>query len=205
MSDDAKRHEVGQKGESERPTRKIGRWVVPLAALEWAVTIFAAIGLAVLIHTFVGEPFIVPTGSMLNTIQLNDRIWGEKISYHMRSPEPGEVVMFDNPDGGGTILVKRVIATQGQTVDLRDGHVVVDGQVLDEPYVENRPSMPLSQTLPGTEPVSYPFTVPEGHVWVMGDNRTNSRDSRYFGAVPTSTIVARAVFTFWPLSDARWF
>lgn len=173
--------------------------------IEWVVTIAIAIGIAVLIHAFAGEPFIVPTGSMLDTIQLNDRIWGEKISYRFREPESGEVVMFDNPDGDGTILVKRVIATAGQTVDLKDGHVVVDGEVLDEPYVGDRPSLPLNQRLAGMEPISYPVTVPEGHVWVMGDNRTNSLDSRYFGTVPTSSIVARAVFTFWPLSDLRWF
>ena len=173
--------------------------------LEWIVTIAIAIGIAGLIHVFVGEPFIVPTGSMLNTIQLDDRIWGEKVSYRFREPQQGEVIMFDNPNGEGTILVKRVIATQGQTVDLVDGRVVVDGEVLDEPYTENRPSLPLDQTLPGKDPVTYPFKVPEGCVWVMGDNRTNSLDSRYFGAVPTKTVVARALFTFWPFSDLRWF
>ncbi|MDO4797260.1 MAG: signal peptidase I [Coriobacteriales bacterium] len=173
--------------------------------IEWSITIAVAVGIAILIHVFVGEPFIVPTGSMLDTIQLDDRIWGEKISYHFRDPEQGEVIMFDNPNGEGTVLIKRVIATAGQTVDLVDGKVVVDGQVLDEPYTSNRPSLPLNQTLPGTEPVTYPITVPEGCVWVMGDNRTNSLDSRYFGAVPTSSVVARALFTFWPLSNIKGF
>lgn len=172
--------------------------------VEWGITIAVAVCIAVFVHFFVGEPFIVPTGSMLQTIQLDDRLWGEKLSYRFRSPEPGEIVMFDNPDGGGTILVKRCIARAGQTVDLVDGRVVVDGTPLDEPYVSGQATNPITRKLPGVEPFDYPLTVPEGKIWVMGDNRGNSLDSRYFGPVDTSTVIARAVFTFWPPSDARW-
>lgn len=172
--------------------------------LSWVITIAIAVGLAVFIHAFVAEPFVVPTGSMLNTIQLDDRVLGEKVSYRFRDPKPGEIVMFDNPDGSNTILVKRVIATAGQTVDLSDGKVLVDGVALDEPYVEGQESYPIDHSLKEGDPLSYPFVVPEGCIWVMGDNRSVSLDSRYFGAVPRSSVVARAVCTFWPLSDLRW-
>ncbi len=171
--------------------------------LSWVATIFVAIVMALSIHGFVAEPFVVPTGSMLNTIQLGDRVLGEKLSYHFRTPQPGEILMFNNPDGSDTILVKRVIATAGQTVDLRDGAVVVDGKVLDEPYVEGQPSYPIDHSLKGDGPLTYPYVVPEGHIWVMGDNRGVSLDSRYFGAVPLDSVVAHAVCTFWPLSNMR--
>lgn len=166
---------------------------------EWGVTIGIALGLGLVIHFFVLEAFIVPTGSMLNTIQLNDRVWAEKVTYRFRSPEQGEVVLFESPKEKGVTLLKRVIATEGQQVDLQDGVVLVDGEPLDEPYTEGRPSEPLASM----EPITYPYVVPEGHVWLMGDNRTNSSDSRYFGAVPVSSVFARALCTYWPLDHMR--
>lgn len=172
--------------------------------LGWIPWIAGALIITVLVRAFVGEAYIIPTGSMLDTIQLDDRVWGEKLSYKFREPEQGEIIMFATPTGEGYTLVKRVIAVGGQTVDLVDGHVVVDGETLDEPYTGGKESWPLAEQLAGVGPLTYPYTVPEGHVWVMGDNRTNSRDSRYFGPVSVDAVQARAVFTFWPLSDVRW-
>ncbi|MDO4806265.1 MAG: signal peptidase I [Coriobacteriales bacterium] len=168
---------------------------------DWGITIAVPLALGLFIHFFVLEAFIVPSGSMLNTIQLNDRLWGEKVSYRFRSPEQGEVVLFESPEDKGVTLVKRVIATEGQEVDLIDGVVYVDGQPLDEPYTEGRPSNPLVSP----ENIAYPYVVPKGHVWLMGDNRTNSSDSRYFGAVPVSSVFARALCTYWPLDHIRTF
>ncbi len=173
--------------------------------LGWLVWIAGAVALALAIRVFVGEAYVVPTGSMLETIQLDDRLWGEKLSYRFRSPEQGEVVMFNSPVGDGNTLIKRVIAVGGQTVDLVDGHVEVDGKPLDEPYVGGKESWPLAEQLDSVGPISYPYTVPDGCVWVMGDNRTNSRDSRYFGSVSVSEVTARAVCTFWPPEDFRSF
>ena len=101
--------------------------------------------------------------------------------------------------GAGRVLIKRCIAVGGQTVDLVDGRVVVDGVALDEPYTRGLPSEPLKTAL-GVE-VSYPYTVPEGHLWVMGDNRTNSNDSRYFGAVDEDTLTGRAALVYWPFNN----
>ena len=97
------------------------------------------------------------------------------------------------------MLIKRCIAVGGQTVDLVDGRVVVDGVALDEPYTRGLPSEPLKTAL-GVE-VSYPYTVPAGHLWVMGDNRTNSNDSRYFGAIDEDTLTGRAALVYWPFSN----
>ena len=95
-------------------------------------------------------------------------------------------------------LIKRCIAVGGQTVDINDedGLVYVDGVALSEPYTRGLPSYTLASD------VSYPYTVPEGMMWMMGDNRTNSQDSRYFGAVPVASAEARSVAVLWPLGDA---
>lgn len=170
--------------------------------IEWVVAIAAAIVCALIIRAFVAEVYEVPTGSMLETIQLGDRLVGEKVSYRFRSPQAGEVVTFMDPQGRDVNLIKRVIATAGQTVDLRDGDVYVDGQKLDEPYTLGKPSEPFTKTI-APSGISYPYTVPDGCLWLMGDNRTDSADSRYFGPVSVSEVTSRAVFIFWPFNDAR--
>lgn len=101
---------------------------------------------------------------------------------------------FQDPEIPGRVLIKRVIAVGGQTVDLVDGKVVVDGVALDEPYTQGKASEPLNPA-PDVD-VSYPFTVPEGRLWVMGDNRTNSQDSRYFGAIKESSVTGHAVLVY---------
>ena len=172
------------------------------AWLDFLITAVVTIVVVLFVRAFVADTYEVPTGSMLETIQLGDRQVGEKISYRFRAPRAGEVVTFQDPSDARIILIKRVIATEGQTVDLVDGLVYVDGEPLDEPYVLGKESEPIdhhADTL--SEDISYPYLVPEGHVWVMGDNRTNSLDSRYFGAVPVDTVAARALFIFWPPSD----
>ena len=144
---------------------------------------------------------MVPTGSMEDTIEIGDQILAQKVSLELGQPvKQGDIVVFHNPDGTSEhdVLVKRVIATAGQTVDLQDGKVVVDGQALDEDYTTGM-SWPLSVQAPGAQ-VSYPYTVPDGCVWVMGDNRENSADSRYFGPVDRSDLIAVALVRYWPLN-----
>lgn len=166
--------------------------------VEFVVIIVVALGLAWGLTTYVVKPYEIPSGSMLETIQLGDRVLSEKVSYYTRSPQYGDVVTFIDPEDSSRTLIKRVIATEGQTVDLRDGIVYVDGQALQESsYTLGKPSYELN----GPADISYPYTVPEGYIWCMGDNRTDSSDSRYFGAVPVSNVTGRAFFTYWPLED----
>ena len=139
---------------------------------------------------------------MLDTIQIGDRLIGEKISYHFSSPKQGDIVTFIDPEDSKSTLIKRVIATAGQTVEFKDGVVYVDGEALDEPYTEGKPTEPLAMQSANAGSIEYPYTVPEGCVWVMGDNRTNSLDSRYFGPIEVSSITSHGLFIFWPLSDA---
>lgn len=170
--------------------------------LRMLLSIFIMIAVVVLcvvlLRTFVFVPYEIPSGSMEETIKTGDMVFSEKITYHMRAPQQGDIVTFDDPEVDGRTLIKRVIATEGQTVDLVDGKVVVDGVALDEPYTLGKESYPLNRT---AVEVSFPYTVPEGCVWVMGDNRTSSQDSRYFGAIPVSSITGRAALVYWPVSS----
>lgn len=159
-----------------------------------AIVVVAYFGL----RTFVVGTYEIPSGSMLDTIQIGDRVFSEKVSYYFRDPEQGDIITFADPENPQRTLIKRVIAVGGQTVDLKDGYVYVDGKKLNEPYTEGKQSLPLN-TAYGVS-VTYPYTVPDGYLWVMGDNRTNSADSRYFGAVSKDSVIGHANFTFWPLN-----
>ena len=163
------------------------RWLV-----ETALLVLLAFALAQGIKTFLVQPFVIPTGSMEPTIAIGNRVLAEKLSYTLfgKTPQYAQIVVFDDPAGEHPQLIKRVIAVGGQTVDVRDGAVWVDGKKLDEPYTHGKPNEP------GT--VQLPITVPAGYVWLMGDNRTNSADSRYFGPVPVDKVRGHAVWTYWP-------
>ncbi len=163
------------------------RWL-----LETAVMVAVAFLLAQGIKTYVVQPFVVPTGSMDPTIQIGDRFLAEKLSYRWGEPERGDVVVFDDPTGSHPQLVKRVIGLPGEEIDIHDGNVYIDGEILEEPYLVD------VVTDPGTEPL--PFVVPAGEVWLMGDNRPNSGDSRFIGAQPITAIQGRAFGIYWPIS-----
>lgn len=150
------------------------------------------------IRSYVVEPFEVPSASMEDTIMTGDMVFAEKVSYHFSQPQPGDIVVFSDPQIPSRVLIKRVIATEGQTVNYVGGVVYVDGVAQQEPYVVGA-SYPLKTTA-GNVSLSYPYTVPQGHVWVMGDNRENSSDSRYFGAVDISTVFGKALVVYWPIN-----
>jgi len=181
--------------EVEQPTGSgvrqvsLGRWL-----LETLLMVLLAIGIAFLVRTYIVQPYQVPTSSMAPTIEIGDQVIASKFIFYLKDPERGDVVVLDDPTGSVDTLIKRVIAVGGQTVDLIDGRVVVDGLPLDEPYVHDLPSEP--------QVLEMPYMVPAGHVWLMGDNRTNSMDSRTFGAVSTASVHGEAFVIYWPY--ARW-
>lgn len=161
--------------------------------------VIVAVVVALFVKTYVVTPYVVPTGSMLETIQEGDMLLGECVTLHFQDPEQDDIVTFRSPLDGET-LIKRVVAVGGQTIDLVDGEVYVDGERLDEPYTGGKPTYSLSEYV-GSAGIEYPYVVPEGTVWVMGDNRTDSRDSRYFGPVDVDDVTSRALFIYWPPSD----
>ncbi len=173
-------------------------WARSILSIVFMVAIVALITIGLRLFIFV--PYEIPSGSMEDTIMPGDMVFSEKVSYYMREPQKGDIVTFADPEVAGRTLIKRVIATEGQDVDLVDGRVFVDGIELDEPYTAGKESRPLTRTAADVE-VDFPYTVPDGCVWVMGDNRTASQDSRYFGAIPVSSITGRAAIVYWPLSD----
>lgn len=163
------------------------------------VMVAFVLGLSWFLRTFLLQAYEIPSGSMEETIMTGDMVFAEKVSYRFRDPEPGDIVTFQDPEIPGRILIKRCIAVGGQTVDINDedGLVYVDGEPLAEPYTDGKPSYRLASD------VTYPYTVPEGHVWVMGDNRTNSQDSRFFGSIPISSVTGRGALVYWPLNDFK--
>ena len=175
----------------------------PLRSLLGIVVMVAIVVLVTVgLRTFVFVPYEIPSGSMEETIMTGDMVFSEKVSYYFRSPQRGDIVTFDDPEVAGRTLIKRVIATGGETVDLVDGHVEVDGVALTEPYTLGKESWPLSRTASDVD-IEFPYTVPQGELWVMGDNRTASQDSRYFGSIPASSVTGRGAMIYWPLSEIK--
>lgn len=172
------------------------------SVLEWVFIVVLAVACAMAVRAFVVEPFEVPTESMISTIQVGDRLLGEKISYLAHDPQAGDVVTFSDPENPSTTLIKRIIATPGQTIDLKDGEVYVDGTKLDEPYTQGKPTNPIERHADFlSSDITYPYTLGQDEYWMMGDNRTNSLDSRYFGPIKRQSITSRGWFIFWPLND----
>jgi signal peptidase I len=179
-----------------------GRWV-----LEWAVVLAAALLLAVGVRTYVAQMFYIPSGSMLPTLQIGERIVVDKLSYHLHAVQRGDIVVFRRPpleQVDYSDLVKRVIGLPGETISAVGGRVYIDGKPLDEPWLPR----PLPTTSPSPLPqgfsLNHPFTIPAGEYYVMGDNRTDSEDSRYFGPISGSLIVGKMAFEVWPISDTVW-
>ncbi|MBC7266365.1 MAG: signal peptidase I [Coriobacteriia bacterium] len=185
MPADASQAEAGSTENVEH--QSFGRWL-----LELVVMVAIAFALATVVRAYVVQPYVIPSGSMIPTIEIQERVLANKFVYRFEKPKPGDIVVLDDPTGSVPTLIKRVIAVEGQTIDIEDGSVIVDGKRLDEPYTHGK------RTEPG--PVPLPLTIPKGYVWVMGDNRPNSSDSRVFGPVPMRSIHGKAVLRIWPLS-----
>ncbi len=167
---------------------------------SFLLMIVVVIGVSFGLRTYVIEPFQIPSGSMEETIMTGDMVFAEKVSYALDDPKQGEIIVFSDPQVPSRILIKRVIATEGQTVSIQNGTVYVDGVALQEDYAIGK-SNPLN-TISGTK-ISYPYTIPHGEIWVMGDNREHSSDSRYFGPIDRSTVIGKAVLIYWPLNHIK--
>ena len=165
------------------------------SAVEWVLVIAGALVAALLIKTFLFQAFFIPSGSMEPTLRIGDRVLVNKLSYRFGDVERGDLVVFARPDipaesaAAVRDLIKRVIALPGETIEARDGEIWVNDRKLSEPYL---PGGTISENLPRQE-------VPHGKIWVMGDNRTNSRDSRVLGPIDLDTVHGRAFVRIWPL------
>ena len=142
----------------------------------------------VLAYVFVAEPMRVSSSSMSPTMLAGDQVLVDKVTYRFREPRSGELVVFHPPVGGGLAL-KRVVALPGDRVGVRDGVLFVNGRRVRETYVDH-------ESVDGT--YFGPVTVPAGRIFVMGDHRENSEDSRAYGPVPEEDVLGRAVLVVWP-------
>jgi signal peptidase I len=164
-------------------------------AIEWLIFLAVAVAVALGVRAYVVQSYLIPSASMEPTLMIGDRILVDKLSYHLHGVGRGDIVVFATPpkEAANTSikdLVKRVIGLPGDVISAKGGRVYIDGKVLAEPWLP-----------PGTVTMDLPRqTVPPNEYFVMGDNRSNSQDSRYFGPIPRSLIVGRAVLRFWPLS-----
>jgi signal peptidase I len=188
--------------------------------IEWIVVLAGALVIAVVIKTFLFQAFYIPSDSMDPTLKVGDRVLVNKLSYRLHDVHDSDIVVFDRPSTTGqtvegcdgnqvTIppsasfsseevhdLIKRVIATEGQTVEQRGGQIYVNGQVLDESYVHQTNG--VTDKTPAFRFSSQCIKVPQGRVFVLGDNRLDSNASNMFGPIPESSIVGRAFIRVWP-------
>lgn len=191
---------------------------------ELPVLIVVALLIALIIKTFVVQAFFIPSGSMENTLLINDRVLVSKWIYDFRSPQPGNVVVFVAPAAafGGTLppsptgiagilnslkealglpstqqdFIKRVVAVGGDTLQIKNDALYVNGVRQHEPYLHPPATAGMSDFPPG----GGVLRVPKGQLFVMGDNRDNSDDSRVFGTIPVSSVVGEAFWRIWPPS-----
>jgi len=175
-------------------------------AVEWVVIVAGAFVVALLVKTFLIQAFYIPSASMFPTLKENDRVLVNKLSYDLHDVNRGDVIVFElDPDQVGPDgikdLIKRVVGLPGDVIETRDGQVYVNDRPLEEPYLdEGQLTGDPDDTM---NPPIERQTVPDDHVYVLGDNRSNSADSRYpyRGPIPVDTIVGRAFVLVWPPGD----
>ncbi len=160
---------------------------------EWALTILTAIVLVIIIRTFLLDSRIVPSASMVPTIEIGDRLFVEKVTHRFSGIERGDVVVFVPPAASNLEddLIKRVVGLPGDTLEMKDGTLYVNSEPVEEPYI--------------AEPIQYEFPaleVPEGKMFVLGDNRNRSFDSHEWGFADIESVKGKALITYWPLG--RW-
>ena len=175
--------------------RSVRRSALLRSLLELPVILLISFALVFgFVRPVVAAPFYVGSESMVPTLQVWDRLLINKLAYDIEGPERGDIILFRDPEGGEEPLIKRVVGFPGDQVAVRGGKLFLNGEPQKEPYVVERACVRYQ---PKTCSFG-PATVPKGHVFVMGDNRANSYDSRFFGPVPEETLIGEALFRFWP-------
>jgi signal peptidase I len=201
---------------SARPSAPAPAAPAKSTAREYFESIVIAVILALFVRTWVFQAFKIPTGSMENNLLIGDHLLvnkfvfapasgAERLVLPVSTIARGDVVVFKYPEDPERDFIKRVIGLPGETLEVRQKVVYVDGRPLDEKYVHF-----LQPAAAGAEVTSYdvretygPVTVPAGHYFVMGDNRDNSQDSRYWGFLPASYVKGRALFVYWSYDAGR--
>jgi signal peptidase I len=157
------------------------------------VIVAAAFAIAMVVQAFLIKPFTIHQVSMEPTLDEGDRILINRVVYHFRDPKNGDIIVFHSPVTAGEDLVKRVIGVGGDRIAVRNGKLYINGVLQNEPYL-------LEQRMAGDYPET---TIPEGQLFVMGDNRNNSGDSRFFGPIDEKLVLGCAFVVYWPIKHWR--
>jgi len=179
---------------------------------ESLAVVIVAVAVAILLRLFVVQTYFIPSGSMIPTLQVGDRIVVNKLSYHVHGVNRGDIVVFSRPPhencGGPPVadLVKRVIGLPGETISLNRGYVNINGKLLNETWL---PASAQGTTYAGprgtTFSLVHPYKIPPNDYFVMGDARGNSCDSRFWGPIARSEIVGKVDLRIWPLGSLTFF
>lgn len=167
--------------------------------LEWVTVIAIAVIVALLVRAFVVQAYYIPSGSMEPTLMINNRVLVNRLAYDFHAVHRGDIVVFRTPPADHQTpkvndLVKRVVGLPGETISSEpDGQVLINGKPIAETYLK-----PFYRTGVGAGPQIAKQVIPPGHYFVMGDNRDDSYDSRYFGTISSSLLVGRVVMKVWP-------
>ena len=182
---------------TQRKSRDAKRSIIK-ELLQWAAAFIAAIAAALLINNFVIVNAQIPSSSMEDTIMPGDRVFGNRLAYVLGEPERFDIIIFRYPDDESQLFIKRIIGLPGETVEIRDGHIYINGS--DTPLEDVETKEPMEGSFG-------PYTVPEDCYFVMGDNRNNSRDSRYWEHtfVTEDEILGKAVFRYWPVNKMKFY
>lgn len=163
---------------------------------QWILTFAIAVVIALCVNHFVLVNAEIPSGSMENTIMTGDRVFGNRLSYTFSEPERFDIIIFRYPDDESQLFIKRIIGLPGETVEIHNGQIFIDGSATPLEDVETKEFMQGSFG---------PYTVPDNCYFVMGDNRNNSKDSRYWEHtfVTDDEIVGKAFLRYWPLNKIK--
>jgi signal peptidase I len=180
--------------------------------IEYALIAIVAIVLALVVQAYVVKPYRIPSASMNDTLLPGDRVLVNRLVYHFRDVHRGDIIVFRYPVDTHWVFIKRVVGLPGDTLQTKGGLLYVNGKQLSEPYIRKVNGVPETtdpgQPAPGTTmappwSLSKPYKVPSGNYFAMGDNRTQSDDSRTWGPVPAKDLIGRAFFVYWPLTRIR--
>ena len=207
MPSEPNRSSAAQRLASESEPKSVGDAAPKSVFREYGEALFVALLLALFIRTFVVQAFKIPSGSMLPTLQIGDHILVNKFVYGVRlpfldaeiadfgDPSRGDVVVFVYPEDPQKDFIKRVVAVGGDTVEVRDKRLLVNGEAVSDPYAtyaEGLDGVPVP-----TRDQFGPFAVPPGEIFVMGDNRDRSYDSRFWGPVKVDHVKGKAFLIYW--------